>query len=197
VRKGTPLKTLESGIKMAVKHFPRVISYMIIGLEDDTLSRTINSYQRIKRLKTDRLLYCMALPFPGTRLEKYAKEHGKIIRATEDTMLIFAGDEAQISFETPEFTLEERKKAFKIIMVKEFRYIAWTTLKNLPVLWKWFKLALRYDTLRIPLHIYKIWEQDRKLKKLKNKPQTFIDYIDYQRIPDGTWGISKNRNPSE
>jgi anaerobic magnesium-protoporphyrin IX monomethyl ester cyclase len=197
VRKGTPLKTLESGISIAVKHFPRVISYMIIGLEDDTLSRTLYSYKRIKKLKTNHLLYCMALPFPGTRLEKYAKEHGKILRGAEDSMLIFAGDEAQISFETPEFTLEERKTAFKIIMVKEFRYIAWTTLKYLPGLWKWFKLALRYDTLRITVHLYKIWEQHRKLQRLYKKPQTFNDYINYERIPDGTWGISINKGISK
>ncbi len=197
VRKGAPIETLESGVKIAVKHFPRVVSYMIIGLEDDTLKKALYSYRRIKKHRTSHLLYCMALPFPGTRLESYVKKHGKLIRSVEDSMLIFAGDDAHISFETPEFSLIDRKKAFKIIMVKEFRYIAWTSVKYPKELWQWLKLALKYDTLRLPIHLFKIWKQDKKLKKLISKPQTFVDYINYERIPDGTWGLSLSKGLSK
>lgn len=197
VRKGTPIKTLEAGVRLAVKYFPKVVSYMIIGLESDTLKKALYSYRRIKSLKTTHLLYCMALPFPGTRLEKYVNDHGRRIRATEDSMLIYAGDDAKISFDTPEFPLEDRQKAFKIIMVKEFLYIAWTSLRAPKDLSKWLKLALRYDTLKFPVHLFKVWQQDRKLRRLVRKPQTFVDFIDYRIIPDGTRGIKGERtNPA-
>jgi radical SAM superfamily enzyme YgiQ (UPF0313 family) len=190
VRKGTTLEQVRQGIMTARKHFSRVVCYMIIGLEGDTLKNTLFSYRQIRKLKPLTLLYCLAVPFPGTKLFDYATTNGSLMGSDRDSLLINFDENAMIAFETPEFTVTDRRKAFKIIKVKEFTYISWVSVKYPKGLLKWLGYALRYDTLRFPLHLIEVYKQEKRLKRLFTQPQTFVDTIHYDKVPDGTWCVS-------
>lgn len=89
----------------------------IIGLPHDNLRKTLKSINFAKELKPDHVHWNILVPYKGTRVYEYFKEHGQV----DDSSIPFTLPQNVISFEpnadTPYFTREERKKAYLMALL--------------------------------------------------------------------------------
>lgn len=194
IKKGETIDQIKNGVKLATEYFEQVTVFMVIGLPSDNKKRSLYSYSEIKKLKPTSMSYAIAVPYSGTRLEKWAKENTRIL---SDSYAAFTrGSDAfssGVAFETDDFTKEERLETFNIINTKEFRYVSKSKLHRFldPVVW--LKDAFFYDTFNFQKHFFFISKNiysrfGNKLKVSVYNDRGSLD-IEYKKIPDGTWYI--------
>ncbi len=85
--------------------------YMIIGLPHDNFERVKESIKFIRKSKPNMVIWSMIIPFKGTRARDWFDENGTVFHEEqynfeEDDIIM------EPSVETPDFTREQRKKAY-------------------------------------------------------------------------------------
>jgi radical SAM superfamily enzyme YgiQ (UPF0313 family) len=112
IGKGETLADIERGAELVHDCGMELGCSFIIGLPYDTLARTSASISFAKSLNPDHVHWNILVPYKGTKVYEYFKKNGRI----DDERIPFTLPQDSLSFEpnadTPEFTLEERKKAY-------------------------------------------------------------------------------------
>lgn len=136
LNKGITLEKVRESVKIAKQAKIELIgAHFIIGLEDETLETARESIAFAKSLNLDNVGFNHANVLPGTRLWKYATEHGKLLFWTDGIDFSeFQQLHPTPKFETPEFTKEEREKAFEEAIVLMDQVIKRSTLRPKNVL---------------------------------------------------------------
>ncbi|MFC1511429.1 B12-binding domain-containing radical SAM protein [Candidatus Margulisiibacteriota bacterium] len=184
IGKKETIKQIREGIKIAQRHDIDLWGYMIMGLPGDTFKKTIKSFTEAQKLNLTRLAYASAVPYDGTRLKDWVDKHATLYA---DAKELSTRGNLDISFATPEFTLEERIHARKIIAIKSRNFTDFIN-SNDNILVRAIKrvyMVLRYDREnffhQIKIMIFKENKDGSQLSILnENKPV-------FSRVPDGTW----------
>ena len=112
IGKGETLADIERGAELVNSCGMRLGCSFIIGLPYDTLQKTRASVRFAKKLKPDHVHWNILVPYKGTQAYEYFKKNGWV----DDSHIPFTLQQGGLLFEpnaaTPEFTAEERKKAY-------------------------------------------------------------------------------------
>lgn len=88
------------------------LSFFIIGLENDTYEKSINTIKFIEEIGVDISLFASAIAYPHTSLYNYVvKNKGRFLLDYRDFSL---QSKNMIHFDTPDFSEEQRRKALSI-----------------------------------------------------------------------------------
>lgn len=115
-------ETLEDIIKAAAiikKHKIPLSLCFVIGLEGDSLEKTRKSIDFAKNLRPDHVYWNMITPFEGTGIREWYDQNGKVFDLKNHSSWVdgdFMCEEP--CAETPEFSVEERKKAYILAILK-------------------------------------------------------------------------------
>lgn len=113
VGKGETLDEIRTAARLVKSNRIPLTLCFIIGLEGDTIETVRESIAYAKELRPDHIFWNMMTPFEGTRIREWYDTHGKVYDVTNHSSYVdsdFLCDEP--CAETPEFPLEERKKAY-------------------------------------------------------------------------------------
>ncbi|HBB65747.1 MAG TPA: hypothetical protein DEF68_11230 [Elusimicrobia bacterium] len=112
IGKGETLADIERGAGLVNECGMKLGCSFIIGLPYDTPEKTLVSIRFAEKLKPDHVHWNILVPYKGTKAYEYFKKNGRI----DDGRIPFTLQEDGLLFEpnadTPEFTSEERKKAY-------------------------------------------------------------------------------------
>lgn len=111
IKKGETLADIERGIKLAKKAGMRIIGLFMIGNPLDTLLTVKETLKFAVKGYFDEVIFAFALPYPKTALWEYVKEHGRWLENNYSGFSHFSGKPV---FDTPEFPLFDRLKAYKL-----------------------------------------------------------------------------------
>jgi radical SAM superfamily enzyme YgiQ (UPF0313 family) len=198
IRKGETLEQIKQGVATAVKYFDSVKAFMIIGLPGDTMAKSFFTYKEARKLGPRsklHLSYAIAVPYTGTRMEKWVDENSTILGSshlnyTRNELALDHG----VAFETVDFTAKERKKTFRILNTREFRYASRSRKHRMLTPLLWGRDAVLCDPLNMHRHLRHILKtvmtEFRTTEQPENSAAVMPD-IEYERIPDGTWSIAR------
>ena len=113
VKKGETLDDITEAAKLIKKHKLPLALCFVIGLEGDSLEKTKCSIKFAKKMKPDHIYWNMITPFEGTKIREWYDTHGTVFDLVNHSSWVdgdFMCEEP--CAETPEFTVEERKKAY-------------------------------------------------------------------------------------
>ena len=135
MKKNLKVEVIYEAVKIAEKVGIPFGGFFIIGLLDDTYEKFLKSYEFAKKIPFEEVRFYNPIPFPGTELYQELVER-KLLRFDPDRYLNDSSKtfSEEPIFATPEFTVEERKRALMMgqklmmrkIMVKEFGEVAGT-----------------------------------------------------------------------
>ena len=103
--KETFLLTKKVGLKFAVN--------FIVGLPEETYADALKSVELAKEVPADYVNFSNMVPYPGTETYQYIKDHGTFLLPEETYLTESTTKLGEPVFETPEFSLVERRKALQ------------------------------------------------------------------------------------
>ena len=175
IDKGESLEDIKNAVKLFKKYKIKIYSFFIIGLPKDTFKGVMDSYRFSKEIGFDFNSWQNLMPLPRTRVFDWVKKHGKILKDYKNQ----SSQLFEVGFETPEFTKEEREKAFNIIAIKEKAYPfdpRKSTFQNGLIT---LKLILQYDMFHLPAHTYKLTRKAFNIAfKGKTQALSGIEFVD-------------------
>ncbi len=150
VKKGETLDDIREGVRLLRDNGIKVKGTAIIGLMETTFDSDMRSVGFIQSLGIDSIWH-HAYPYKGTELYEWAKVHGKFLNNGFD-MPYGMGNLYPVTFETLEYSAEERERAFAIACIKTHQYV-----RLLPE----FSLFRLSDIRRLFKVIGTVWEYDK------------------------------------
>jgi len=158
VFKGINKKETHEDIEEAVRLFKKynilVEGNFIIGLPNSTLKEERESIKFAKNLKIDSAIFGLLLPFPGTEVINWVNKHGTWLADWRECFP--QGINPKVLFETPEFSKDERLKAYYEANIKLHNYFAFMD-EHKPISSNIFNIAktiINHDISGIPSHIF-------------------------------------------
>jgi radical SAM superfamily enzyme YgiQ (UPF0313 family) len=109
VGKKETLEEISRAIRLCRDAGIQVLGMFMVGNPKDTKQTVLDSIRFAKESGIDLPAFYMALPYPGTRLWDYVKRQGRLVNPD---YLAFDHMSAEPLFETPEFTLAERREVY-------------------------------------------------------------------------------------
>lgn len=194
INKGETIDQIKNGVTIAAKYFKKVSIFMIIGLPGDNMERSIYTYNQAKKLNPTNIAYAIAVPYSGTRLDKWVQGNATLLGDSYDSFTRGSDAfESGVAFETSDFSKEERLQTFRILNTKEFRYVSKSRKHRYldPIFW--LRDAATYDASNFHRHLFHV--TGNILGRLKSRLSTSVSKakspsaVQYNRIPDGTWWL--------
>ncbi|MFH1456000.1 MAG: radical SAM protein [archaeon] len=163
-KKTVKVEKVEEAVKASIKVGIKTGAFFIMGLPKDNFERFKKILKFVKENDFDEFEINNCVPYPGTEMEKWVKENGKFLVDPIKYLNYATYWKDTIVFETDDFTLAERKKAYRLaeqavwkkLLKKEFGPLS---LIAYPV---WNNLTLRKYCTK-PGFI--LWAFIRKLRK--------------------------------
>jgi radical SAM superfamily enzyme YgiQ (UPF0313 family) len=112
INKGETLQQIADAARLIKKNGMSLSFCFIIGLPGDTLERTKHSIRFAEKLRPDYIYWNMVMPYKSTKIREWFEKHGTLYNEIGNTS--FRNDDFKcdnIVVETPDFSVEERKKA--------------------------------------------------------------------------------------
>src|SRR3989344_7187014 len=117
IKKAITLKKAEEAFTLTKKVGITFSVNFIIGHPDETYNKAMESINFAEyladKIGVDYVNFHNMIPYPGTELYIYIKEHGRFLLPEETYLTEVATKKEKPIFETPEFTYKERIKALK------------------------------------------------------------------------------------
>jgi radical SAM superfamily enzyme YgiQ (UPF0313 family) len=117
--KGETLDDIVKVSKLIKKQKIPLSLCFVIGLEGDSYDKIRSSIDFAKKIKPDHIYWNMITPFKGTKIREWYDKNGKVFDLVNRSSYVdgdFMCEEP--CAETPEFTLDERKKAYILAILK-------------------------------------------------------------------------------
>lgn len=161
VRKGEKLLQIERAIALARQHGFKVGGFLIIGLPDSSFEKDMRSiYWATRHL--DKAQFWMAIPYYGTTMYTWVREHGRILREPTGDNLVNTLS-TQPYFETPDYPAHQRKQAHVIASLRTglhyfyeyldreaYNRLRWSKRHEAEHKRQLIKLVTRYDPSFLP-----------------------------------------------
>ena len=165
MKKGLTPAITKNSVILTKRNGIQVGAFFIIGGLGDTFEKFRKSLAFAKSLPLDEVRFYNIVAYPGTELYEQVSSQGYLLKKPEEYMNEVGYWENDPIFETPEFTKEERMKAYKL----GEKYVMELLIKKEfgPVLGKigyliWKNEPLRKITIRPGL---KVWKLTRKIRQ--------------------------------
>ena len=123
MKKGLRIEKVTEMVLLAEKLKINHGGFFIIGLPGDNFERFKKSLDFALSLPFDEIRFYNAVPYPGTELFTWIKEHGRFVRTADDYLNSADAWDSEPIFETEDFTVTERKKAFEIAEEYVMKYL--------------------------------------------------------------------------
>lgn len=167
MKKDLKTEDIEKGVQACEKAGIPFGGFFIIGLLGDTYEKFLKCYEFAKKHDFSEVRFYNPMPFPGTELYEELVQKDLLVIDPDDYLNNNSKFKNEPVFATPEFTLEERKKALTLgqdlvmekFLKKEFGGIAGGVAHRL---WRIEKLRNAMQ----PVGIF-AWKTMRKLKRAK------------------------------
>jgi radical SAM superfamily enzyme YgiQ (UPF0313 family) len=153
IKKGEDLSDIVRAAELAKKNKIWVFGNFIIGLPNSNLRSIRESINFAKRLKLESCIFNLLVPFPGTEVWEWVKKNGRLLMGWQDGFT--QGKNPKVVFETEDFPVEDRLRAYREANIKCKNYFAFMDEQDslasnlLSVL----GAIIRYDFWGIPGHI--------------------------------------------
>jgi anaerobic magnesium-protoporphyrin IX monomethyl ester cyclase len=163
IKKGEELSDIVKAVGMARRNKISVLGNFIIGLPGSHLNSIRESVAFAKKLKLEACIFNMFVPFPGTEVWDWVRDHGRLLMDWKDGFT--QGKNPRVVFETDNFTKEERLQAYYEANIKCNNYFAFmdeheSVLSNiLNVL----RNIVRYDALNMFEHLFWSMKHSRRI----------------------------------
>ena len=125
LKKGETIEKIEQAIKDACELGFDVRLFFLVGTPYETKADIEDSIRLAKKYPVSLLNVNNPIPYPGTEMFDYLKEHDLFLIPPEDYLNNVAEDKSIPVFETPELPKEERIK-----MLKRFHQVEKDVMKN-------------------------------------------------------------------
>jgi radical SAM superfamily enzyme YgiQ (UPF0313 family) len=119
IGKGESLDDIKNAAEKIKKQKIPLSLCFVIGLEGDSFQKTMHSIEFAKKIKPDHIYWNMITPFKGTKIREWYDTNGKVSDLINHSSWVdgdFMCEEP--CAETPTFSVEERKKAYIIAILK-------------------------------------------------------------------------------
>ncbi len=113
LKKGETIETIEQAIKDACEVGFDVKIFIIFGTPHETEADVEDSIRLAKKYPIARVDFNNPIPYPGTEMFDYVKEHNLFLIPPEDYLNDVSEEEDVSVFETPEMSEEQRLKVLK------------------------------------------------------------------------------------
>ncbi len=182
VNKGESIADIKRAIAIVKAEKMPIWGSFIIGLPHDTYATAMHNYELSKQLGIDFTEWSLLFPYPGTTAYEWMEQHGTIYhtietahQAAQDS--VNAG-EVHVACDTPEFTKEERARAYYEINWKSGNYFFSMQDPD----WKKALMILRglfrYDPTRIFWHVGHIFKLIKMRSERRNKAGAMFEFKD-------------------
>ena len=190
INKGETIEDIVRAVEIGKRNGLRVLGSFILGLPGATYKSDMESFERARKLEFDEMAWSLLIPYPGTPAYKWVMEHGTMYydykrmhqyahQATNED------EELRVPFETPEFPLKDRLKAWE--------KIHWTLKsagigsRNKSIFWKTWKTIyslVRYDPVNVWANVSYIVRGIVSIfrRQRKSKEQPFLLFKDLHKI---------------
>jgi len=167
MKKDLEIEKIEEGVRIAEKVGIPFGGFFIVGLLDDTFEKFLRLYDFANSHNFSEVRFYNPIPFPGTELYEELVDRNLLLVDPSDYLNYNSKFKDEPVFETPEFSLEERKQALKMgqrlvmqkFLIKEFGNIFGTLAYRL-----WNVEPLREIVKKPGMLVWKV------LRKLKRHP---------------------------
>ena len=119
VNKGETIEDIIRAVKIGKRNGLRLSGSFILGLPGSTYETVIDSFERAQQLGFDEMAWSMLIPYPGTQAYDWVMEHGtmyydyKQMHQYADQLI--DNEQLHVPFETPNFPLQDRLRAWEKI----------------------------------------------------------------------------------
>lgn len=114
IKKGEDIEVIEERIKEACELGFDLDLFFLIGSPGETMDDLKKSFALAQRYPVRRAIFYNLIPFPSTELLTWLDKNKYLIRPIEDILNNFSYYKNQPCFSTPEMSIPERKKAFRV-----------------------------------------------------------------------------------
>jgi anaerobic magnesium-protoporphyrin IX monomethyl ester cyclase len=114
LKKGTSIEVIEASIKNACELGYDVCLYFMIGSPGETWQDFEKSVSLVKRYPVMEARFYNIIPFPNTELLGWIKENNYFVRQPDEYLNTADHFVNEPCFATPEFSVSERRKAFRV-----------------------------------------------------------------------------------
>jgi len=115
--KGENLDDIRRAAKLVKKHNMKLFVSFIVGLPGDNIRNTLKSARFANELKADVCYWNMLVAYKGTGVYNYFKKNGTVLDSRIPLTRVSGHFEAMPNASSPDFTVKERKAAFKIAQI--------------------------------------------------------------------------------
>lgn len=158
LKKGETLEEIKDAVKIFNKNKIKVAGNFIIGLPKDNYKSVLSTYKSAKKMGFHSIVLQLLVPYPKTEVYDWVKKNARIYYNykevdTQDTGI----GTLKVSFDTEDFTKEEKILLYEVISIKEKIYpTRWVNegifAYTLRIIFK----CLKYDFWNFPLHLFNI-----------------------------------------
>ncbi|OGP74746.1 MAG: hypothetical protein A2W09_02820 [Deltaproteobacteria bacterium RBG_16_50_11] len=113
LKKGETIETIENAIKIACDLGFDVKLFFLVGSPHETKADIEDSIRLARKYPVARVNFNNPIPYPGTEMFEYVKEHHLFLIPPEEYLNQVAENESIPVFETPELVKRERVKILK------------------------------------------------------------------------------------
>ena len=117
LKKNEKMETIDNAVRIACEVGLDVKIFIIVGTPHETMADIEDSIKFARKHPVARVNFNNAIPYPGTEMYEYVKEHDLFLIPPEEYLNNVAEDMAEENFipvfETPELSKEERIKMLK------------------------------------------------------------------------------------
>jgi len=116
VKKGITPKQAERAVELCKEVGLNIDAFFIVGLPGDnyeSFKKTLSFAKSLDLEKGSEVRFFNLVPYPGSELFEWIKKNGRFIYPAEEYLNSIANLSEEPIFETPDFTEEERARAFQ------------------------------------------------------------------------------------
>ena len=114
IKKGVRIEQVDEAIKMAKKLGMDIGGSFIVGHPTENYHHFMESLDFARRQPFDQINFYNLVPYPGTELLKWVKENGTLLYPEKVYLNEISYWEAKPIFETVNFSVKERRKAYRL-----------------------------------------------------------------------------------
>jgi anaerobic magnesium-protoporphyrin IX monomethyl ester cyclase len=113
LKKGENLETISKAVEYALELGYDTGTCFLVGSPGETVQEVYNSFDFVLRYPLSRTFFFNIIPYPGTVLYDYLKEHGLMREDPDQYLGTLEQTEIRPVFETPEISMHERIRLLK------------------------------------------------------------------------------------
>lgn len=163
IEKGEKVEKIVEAVTLAKEAGIRVSGFFIVGLPGSDYSKDMTTVKKAKGMGLYQTHWSLAMPMPKTALWDWVMQNGRVLRDYRSVSFFVA---SKCVFETADYSENERMSMYYRANLAFFNYNDISSdkrmfMRGLKILW----IVLRYDPLRLPMHLIMGFRKFKKRKR--------------------------------